>query len=120
MKKVLVVEDVNVISSAIRLILEKEGIDVIENSDGTKVLNIIRNKKIDLVILDLMMPGMSGAEIFELIKNDERIKKTKILILTAKIDALKINEKLKNCDCFMEKPFDNNVLVYEVKKLLNL
>ena len=118
MKNVLVVEDSPVLSEAIRIILENEGIRVFVNNDGLKVVEMIKKEGICLVILDLMMPGVSGERLFELITKDAQAKKARIMILTAKADALKHDSALKRCDKFMTKPFDNKELVSEVKKLL--
>jgi DNA-binding response OmpR family regulator len=117
--KVLIVEDSKVISNAIRIILEQEGILAFETADGSKVVETVKKLDIDLVILDLMMPSMSGEEVYNMLKKDRKTKNTKIMILTARIDALKRNETLKGCDKFMAKPFDNKELVSEVKKLLD-
>jgi DNA-binding response OmpR family regulator len=118
--KVLVVEDSDIISNAIRLILENEGIKVIVANDGSNVVKTVKKEGIDLVILDLMMPGVSGEKAYEMLKKDEKTKNVKIMILTARIDALKWNSTLKDCDKFMTKPFDNKHLVSEVKKLLEI
>ncbi|MBN1502334.1 response regulator [Candidatus Woesearchaeota archaeon] len=118
MKKVLVVEDSIYITRAIKIILEKEGISVLSTSDGSKVVEIVRNKGIDLVILDLMMPGVSGKDVFKMLKADQDTKNVPVLILSARIDYYLNDEELKTCDKFMTKPFDNKELVQEVKKLI--
>jgi DNA-binding response OmpR family regulator len=118
-KKVLIVEDSLMIGKAVEIILKKEGIETLFVRDGSKVVDIVKNGGIGLVMLDLMMPEISGEEVYEMLKNDEATKDTKIMILTAKTDALKWNKKLASCDSFMTKPFDNDKLAAEVKKLLN-
>ncbi|MBN1157351.1 response regulator transcription factor [Candidatus Woesearchaeota archaeon] len=116
--KVLVVEDSIVIAGAIKVLLTKESIDVISTNDGSKVVDIMKKEGIDLVILDLMMPNVSGKDVFKMLKSDESTKNVKIMILTARPDALKWNPELRSCDKFMTKPFDNKELVAEVKKLI--
>lgn len=118
MNKVLVVEDSAMIAYTIKTVLESEGIKTITTQDGSKVVELIKTEGIELVILDLMMPKISGQDVYKMIKADSQTKNTKIMIMTAKTDALKWNEFLKGCDKFMTKPFDNKVLVTEVKKLL--
>ena len=116
--KVLVVEDSIVIAGAIKILLEKEGLAVSSTNDGNKVMDIVKKEAIDLVILDLMMPNVSGKDVFRMLKNDAETKNVKVMILTARPDSLKWNPELKACDKFMAKPFDNAELVSEVKKLL--
>ncbi len=118
MKRVLVVEDSEFIANAIRLVLESQDIVVDNMSDGSKVVEYVKSKGINLVILDLMMPGISGKDVFKMLKQDPKTKSVPVLILTAKTDALKWDEELKCCDKFMKKPFDNKELLSEVKKLL--
>lgn len=114
----MVVEDSTLITNAIKLILEKEGITVFSTKNGAEVVDIVKKENIDLVMLDLMMPEVSGDEVFKMLKADTDTKEIKILILTARADALKWNIKLQGCDKFMSKPFDNDALKEEVVRLL--
>ena len=117
--KVLIVEDSVLIANAIKILLKKEGIETFYTSEGLEVPKIIPKENIDLVILDLMMPKVSGDEVLKMLKNDPKTKDVKVMILTAKTDALRWDKSLEKCDKFMTKPFDNTELVIEVKKLLN-
>ncbi len=116
--KVLIVEDSDLIAQVIQKILSLEKIDSMIISDGSKVMDIAKTKHPKLIILDLMMPGMSGNEVFDLLKKDKETKKIKIMILTARADALKWYKALKDADKFMTKPFDNQELVSAVKALI--
>ncbi len=120
MKKVLLVEDSKIIANAISIILKAEKIEVFHTEEGGKTLKIMNEKGIDLLILDLMMPGMNGYEVFDMIKKDKILSKVPVLILSAKVDALKWNKNIRTCDKFMAKPFENKELVKEVKKLLKI
>lgn len=115
----LIIEDSKVISKAIKLILEQGGISAIECDNGQEAKKLVKEQSIQLVILDLNMPGVSGETVFKQLKADPETKNVKILILTAKADALKWNDELKGCDAFMAKPFDNDALVQQAKKLLH-
>lgn len=117
-KKILIVEDSLLIAKALNIILSQAGYDTKHTVDGRKVIEIVKKDKTDLVMLDLMMPEMTGAEVFSALKKDPETKKTKVIILTAKTDALKWDKTLKNCDKFITKPFDNNEVIEEVKKIL--
>lgn len=119
MKKVLIVENSITISNAIRIILEAGGLAVEQTSDGAKAVEAAKQKGIDLIILDLMMPGVSGFDVFKMLKEDEQAKKIPVIILSAKTDALNWHSELRACDKFMPKPFDNKDLLEAVKKLLN-
>jgi len=115
---VLIVEDSMLIASAVKIVLKKEGIESIITSEGRKVVDIVKKENIRLVILDLMMPDFSGVEVFKELKKDKATKDVKIMILTAKTDAVKWYPELKTVEKFMNKPFDNDELAREVKKLV--
>jgi len=115
---VLIVEDSMLIASAVKIVLKKEGIESIITSEGRKVVDIVKKENIRLVILDLMMPDFSGVEVFKELKKDKTTKDVKIMILTAKTDAVKWYPELKTVEKFMNKPFDNDELAREVKKLV--
>ena len=120
-KNILVVDDSKFVLYALQRLLENTDKDynIYQADSGKKALDFLDKNKPDIIILDLMMPSMSGAEVYKKIKNSTKTKEIPILILTAQTDALRWNEELKTCDKFMMKPFDNNELVNEVRKLLN-
>lgn len=119
MKNILVVEDATFMAKAIQHLLTREGFNVLTTDKGSTVVKTIKEKNINLILLDLNLPGMSGEEIFRKVKEDPATKKTKVIILTAKADAIKWDDELKNCDQFMAKPFDNDELINQVKQLLD-
>jgi len=116
--EVLIVEDSMLIANAIKIILKKNSIESITTSEGQNVVDIVKKNSIKLILLDLMMPGFSGVDVFKEMKKDAATKNVKIMILTAKTDAVKWNPELKGAEKFMSKPFDNDELASEVKKLL--
>lgn len=118
MKKVLVVEDSQYVAKALKLILENEKLEVETTSEGKKVVDIVKEKGISLILLDLMMPEFSGLDVFKMLKADKETEKIPIIILTARGDAREWDPELKECDLFITKPYENQVLVQEVKKLL--
>ncbi|MFP4568116.1 MAG: response regulator transcription factor [Candidatus Woesearchaeota archaeon] len=118
MNNILIVEDSKLIAGAIKIVLEKEGFSVFYTANGLEVVDLIKKNNIDLVILDLMMPDVSGSDVLKLIKSSVDVKDTKVIILTAKTNARDWDESLNKCDKFMTKPFDNANLVGEVKLLL--
>ena len=118
MKKILIVEDSRPIADAIKIILESEGFETIHTNRGNNVLDIAKKEKIDLIILDLMMPGTNGVTVFKNLKKDPETKNIPVIILSAKADAIEKEEKIKSCDKFIPKPFENKTIIAEVKKLL--
>jgi DNA-binding NtrC family response regulator len=115
MKNILVVDDESDIRDSIKMILEKKGYNVITSCDGDDCLKKLNYSKIDLLILDIMMPGKPVSEIVE---NIEDIK-------IAFISAIQISDIEKkelsthdNIVDFIQKPFDTIELADKVKKIL--
>jgi two-component system alkaline phosphatase synthesis response regulator PhoP len=116
-KKVLIVDDSIVMSKAIKMILDKAGLQVFMEPDGAKALEAAKNNRVDVIILDLMMPGVSGKEVLKMLKSDPVTKMIPVLLLTARIDVLRWDDELKAAESSMQKPFDNHELVSEIKRL---
>lgn len=119
MKKVLIVEDSPFIAEAVKILLNAHGIYLDYLRDSTKAVDLINKGGYSLIILDLMMPVVSGKDILLKLKSDERTKNIPVIILTAKTDSLKWEPDLKVCDKFITKPFDNTELVSSVMGFLN-
>ena len=115
---VLIVEDSMLIANAVKIVLKNNGIEAKITDEGQTVVDIVKKDNIKLVILDLMMPGFSGVDVFKELKKDNATRDVKIMILSAKTDAIKWNPELKDAEKFMNKPFDNDELAKEVKKLV--
>lgn len=81
-KTILLVEDDELISKMYSKRFSANGACVLVAFDGTQGLKILENQKVDLILLDLGMPGMDGYEMFRKIKADERVKDTPIVILS--------------------------------------
>jgi len=116
--KVLVVEDEENIRKIIKKILELNKFEVLEAEDGAKAMDIFYSEKIDLIILDWMLPKISGIEILKMIREESSIP---ILMLTAKTqDDDEIEGLEVGASDYLKKPFSIKVLITRVKKLLNL
>lgn len=113
---ILIAEDEEHMSKILELYLKKEGFDVTVTSNGEEALSELYERKFDLVILDWMMPKMSGVEACKEIKDNFSLK---VIMLTAKdttedeIFALELG-----ADDYIRKPFDPRLLMVRVKKLL--
>jgi DNA-binding response OmpR family regulator len=118
MSKVLIVDDDKDISDLISLVLKKEGIDSTIVNDSTKVLEIIEKDYFDLILLDIMMPELSGIEVCTKIR--EKVN-CPIIFLSAKTELIdKMLGYEIGGDDYITKPFDNSELVLKIKSHLRL
>ncbi|WP_223588742.1 response regulator transcription factor [Neobacillus bataviensis] len=116
MAKLLIVDDDTHIRELVLLFLKKEGFELYEASDGCKALSIMEKVKMDLVIIDIMMPNMNG---WELCRELREFSDIPILMLTAKGEtAQKVKGFELGADDYLVKPFDPIELVARVKALL--
>lgn len=118
--KILVVEDDKEIQELITYFLTKEGYDVDKASDGLEGLKLLREKKHDLVVLDLMLPNLDGKNFAKIVKDiSSEYGEPIIIMLTAKTEIEDVLEGLEiGADDYMKKPFDPRELVLRVKKFL--
>ena len=118
-QKVLVVEDDKDIQEIIEYNFTSEGYEVITCSDGEDAVDLIRHETPDIVILDWMLPNLSGSEILRQVRSSKKIRKTPIIMLTARTEEI---DKLKafdtGADDYITKPFSNAELIARTKALL--
>ncbi|ADD02251.1 two component transcriptional regulator, winged helix family [Thermoanaerobacter italicus Ab9] len=115
-KKILVVDDEIKILEVVKSYLEREGFSVITETNGNNVLDTFKKEKPNLVILDLMLPGISGEELCKRIRQFSNVP---ILMLTAKVqESDKINGFSIGADDYLTKPFSPRELVMRVKAIL--
>lgn len=113
---ILIVEDEKNISDVIKAYLEKEGYNTFVAFDGKKALDIFGKEKIDLIILDLMLPIISGEEVCIRIRNTSQVP---IIMLTAKsLENDKIEGLSLGADDYVVKPFSARELVGRVKAII--
>lgn len=116
-ERILVVEDDASIRSGLRLTLEMEGFDVEEAGDGTQALERLRNFRADVVLLDLMLPGISGFDVCREVR--ARNPEAFVLMLTARGDeASKVAGLTIGADDYVTKPFGVAELVARIRTLL--
>ena len=117
--KILIVEDEKDIRDLIIYALEAKGYETISTDDGEKALKMLKENKPDLVILDWMLPSVSGLEICRNIRRDKNIKNIPIMMLTAKItEDDKILGLDSGADDYVTKPFSTAELSSRVKAVL--
>lgn len=113
---VLVIEDEDSIRKFIKINLDREGFNVKEASSGEEGIEIARNNKIDILVLDIMLPGIDGYEVCKILR--EEYPHMGIIMLTAKSqDIEKIAGLEYGTDDYMTKPFNPTELVLRVKSL---
>jgi two-component system phosphate regulon response regulator PhoB len=116
---ILAVDDEEDILELIKYNLEKEGYRVALALDGSEALNYAREQQPDLVILDLMLPGIDGLDVFKELKNDMRTKNIPVIMLTAKTEDADVVTGLElGADDYITKPFSPRVLLARLKVAL--
>jgi two-component system OmpR family response regulator len=114
--KILIVEDDANLLATLKYNIKKEDYSVITASDGNKALEIARSQKPDLIILDLMLPGISGLDVCRILRKETAIP---ILMLTAKSEEVdKIVGLEIGADDYMTKPFSMRELQARIRALL--
>jgi two-component system, OmpR family, alkaline phosphatase synthesis response regulator PhoP len=117
--RILVVEDESEIRELIRYNLEREGFTVEERGDGAAALTRIRQHPPDLVVLDLMLPGMPGLELCRQLRADAELANLPILVVTARGSEVdRVIGLEMGADDYVVKPFSPRELVARVRALL--
>jgi two-component system alkaline phosphatase synthesis response regulator PhoP len=118
-QKILVVDDEEDILELLTFNLTKEGYDVSSASSGEEALSVARTGSPDLILLDLMLPGMDGLEVARRIKGEPSTKHIPIVMLTAKGEESDIVTGLElGADDYITKPFSRKVLVARLRAVL--
>ena len=118
-KHILVVDDESDLVELISYNLKKEGFSVDSAMDGETALSKIKKGRYDLVVLDLMLPGIQGMEICRILRNDPKTKALPIIMLTARGEEVdKILGLEMGADDYITKPFSPRELVARVKAVL--
>lgn len=119
--RILIVDDHEDNIALLRIVLESQGYHIISASDGPQALEIVRRDPPDLVLLDVMMPRMSGYEVTRIMREDPAINYVPIMLITAKQD---LSDKVKGLDVgaddFLPKPVQSTELIAKVRALLRL
>lgn len=119
MKKILIIEDQASIVELIQYNLEMENYEVDSASDGEKGLEMLKEKKYDLLLLDLMLPKIDGIALTNILRKQQEFKKLPIIMLTAKSTELdKVLGLEIGADDYMTKPFSIRELIARVKAML--
>jgi len=119
-KKILIVEDDPSFSRAINHIIQKEGYDVITASNGMAGLRMAKDENPDLLILDVMLPGLDGFEICHQLRQEPLTENLPIIMLSAKGQEIDRTTGLKvGANEYLTKPVDRALLLEKITSLLD-
>jgi two-component system, OmpR family, phosphate regulon response regulator PhoB len=119
MKTILVIEDERDLADMISFNLEKEGFKVLVAADGIIGLEMARSQKPDLILLDLMLPGMPGTEICKALKGSDKTSRIPVIMVTARGEEIdRVVGFEVGADDYVSKPFSIRELILRVKAVL--
>ncbi|MBX3599711.1 MAG: response regulator [Rubrivivax sp.] len=117
--RILIADDEPNILISLEFLMKREGHEVLLARDGREALDTIRRERPELVLLDVMMPVLTGFEVCAAVKGDDELKATKVLMLTAKGRETDIAKGLAmGADAYMTKPFSTRELAERVRSML--
>ncbi len=118
-EKILVVDDEEDILELVRHNLAREGYQTVCAETGEKALSKARTENIDLIVLDLMLPGIDGLDVARKLKTDNKTRHIPIVMLTAKGEEADIVTGLElGADDYIPKPFSPRVLIARIRAIL--
>ncbi|MEH1887282.1 response regulator [Nostoc sp.] len=114
--KILVIDDTTVVRVKVREMLPPGNFEVLEAKDGLEGLNFILQEKLSLIMLDFLLPKMSGWEVFQKVQADPELRKIPLVIMSGRKEEVteKITEPFEYFE-FLGKPFDQKQLINAIK-----
>ena len=120
-KEILIVDDEPGVVVAIQFLMEQQGHHVLVAHRGEDALDLVYKYMPDLVILDIMLPGISGWEVCEIIRLNPDYRGVKIIFLTARGEEAEVARGLAlGADAYITKPFSNEALIAKVNAILEI
>ncbi len=118
-RKILVIDDSRVIRVRVREMLPPGNIEILEAKDGVEGLNLIREERPNLIILDWLLPKLSGWEVFQQIQQNADLQKIPLVLMSGRKEEVteKTQEPFEYFE-FMLKPFDQNELMGAIKSAM--
>jgi DNA-binding response OmpR family regulator len=118
-RKVLIVDDEPNIVISLEFMMKREGYDVVVARNGKQALETIRRERPRLVLLDAMMPELSGFDVCEAVRADGELRDTRILMLTAKGRETDVARGVGvGADAYVIKPFSTRELMQKVRDMM--
>ena len=121
-KQVLIADDDTDVLEVIKAILEHEGYQVFTARNGEQAFKMLRKRVFDAVILDVVMPKVTGVKLLQLMRKSSRMKEVPTMLLTGNMlesRRLEENGSTRLANDFMTKPFNTRDLIKRVKALIN-
>jgi DNA-binding response OmpR family regulator len=120
-KQVVYIEDEQEMIDLVSLILSRKGYVVTGANGGRDGLNLVRQKRPDLVLLDLMMPDMDGWEVYQQMKADDKLRQIPVIVITAKAQSIDkvLGLHIAKVDDYISKPFSPQDLLESVEKVFS-
>ena len=120
MATILCIEDEPEMIELIRLILEQHNYDVIGVLGGEEGLRVAEETRPDLVLLDLMMPGLDGWAVYQRMRSSESLRDTPVIIVTAKAQTIDkvLGLHIAKVDDYISKPFGPQELISSIQRIL--
>jgi DNA-binding response OmpR family regulator len=119
MKRILVVDDDPTYLTLEEKVLKREGYEVVTAEDGAQAMSLYREQEFDLVLLDVMMPGVDGFEVSRTLREGDRQKRVPVVFVTSKDDSKSMQEGFRSGGrVYLTKPFTNFQLVKMVKSVI--
>jgi CheY-like chemotaxis protein len=116
--RIVLAEDHPTMREAVRMVLAQEGYQVIDVADGAAALAVLAAERPDLLILDLHMPVMDGAEVLEALRADPAIGDVPVIVVTADGEEGRVAAQRLGADEYVTKPFDPTTLLRMVERVL--
>ncbi|MGH2679452.1 MAG: response regulator [Actinomycetota bacterium] len=116
--RILIVEDHPTMREAMRLVLEGEGFEIVEASDGDQALAAVRDGAPDLVLLDMSIPGVTGSEVLTAVKTDPATSDVRVIVVTATGEEGRAPAMASGADHYFTKPFSPIALLQAVEEVL--
>jgi two-component system, OmpR family, phosphate regulon response regulator PhoB len=119
LKKLLIVDDEDGVRALVRMTLDNGLYEIIEASDGLEALDLAREHHPDLVLLDVMLPDLSGMDVCRKIKDDPDLASTTVVMLTARAQTADLGDAEEaGADGYFTKPFSPIALTRKVESIL--
>jgi DNA-binding response OmpR family regulator len=119
LKKLLIVDDEDGVRALVRMTLDNGDYQIIEASDGHEALDLAREYHPDLVLLDVMLPDLSGMDVCRKIKDDPELSSTTVVMLTARAQTSDVGDAEEaGADGYFTKPFSPIALTRKVESIL--
>lgn len=117
--RVLVIEDEDNVALALEYVIRREGYDFLRVSDGAEAAAVLLEQRPDIVLLDVMLPNVSGYEICDMLRRTPELRDTRVIIMTARGSTLQRDRALSvGADDFLPKPFSLEDLRSKLKAQL--